>query len=114
MFRGESLFNSADLVEGDTLAVSAYFCYFFMIAYKYRQAKAVVDRIVSCHLYLLQRKCIFQCYNDKLLLLLTTLLVSLGFYSSNCQRMPAHCQPSSSKVYRFHGAQTKGRDWSKD
>lgn len=50
MFRGESVFTSADLVEGDTMAVCAYFCYFFMIAYKYGQAKAVADRIV-CSIY---------------------------------------------------------------
>lgn len=47
MFYGTSAFTSADLVEGDTLSVCAYFCYFFMIAYKYRQSKAVADRIVS-------------------------------------------------------------------
>jgi len=46
MFYGESSFTSADLVEGDPMAVCAYFCYFFMIAYKYRQAKSVADRIV--------------------------------------------------------------------
>jgi len=47
MFYGQSSFNSADLVEADTMAVCAYFCYFFMIAYKFRQAKAIVQRIVS-------------------------------------------------------------------
>ncbi|XP_067933694.1 uncharacterized protein [Watersipora subatra] len=49
MFHGESSFNSADLVEGDTMAICAYFCYFFMIAYKYRQAKAVVERVDLIH-----------------------------------------------------------------
>ena len=53
MFYGESQFNSSDLVEGDAMSVCAYLCYFFMIAYKYRQAKAVADRLVSvllrCH-----------------------------------------------------------------
>jgi hypothetical protein len=46
-------FDSEDLVEGDPMSVCAYFCYFFMVGYKYRQCKAVVARYVSHFVYIL-------------------------------------------------------------
>ncbi|KAK3602636.1 hypothetical protein CHS0354_034226 [Potamilus streckersoni] len=45
MFYAETPFNSEDLVEADSMAVCAYFTFFLMVAYKYRQATAVVNRV---------------------------------------------------------------------
>ncbi|XP_050411091.1 uncharacterized protein LOC126825502 [Patella vulgata] len=45
MFYIETPFDSEDLVDADPMAVCSYFCFFFMCAYKYRQSKAVVNRI---------------------------------------------------------------------
>ncbi|GFO50623.1 ankyrin-3 [Plakobranchus ocellatus] len=45
MFYAETPFDSEDLVEADGMAVASYFTFFFMVAYKYRQCKIVVERI---------------------------------------------------------------------
>ncbi|XP_071099543.1 uncharacterized protein [Haliotis cracherodii] len=45
MFKFETPFDSEDLVEAEPMAVCSYFCTFFMLAYKYRQCKAVIDRV---------------------------------------------------------------------
>ncbi|XP_060080381.1 uncharacterized protein LOC132559772 [Ylistrum balloti] len=45
MFYAETPFDSEDLVEADPTAVCAYFCFFLMMAYKYRQCKAAVSRV---------------------------------------------------------------------
>ncbi|XP_055998277.1 uncharacterized protein LOC125647533 isoform X2 [Ostrea edulis] len=44
MFYADTPFDSEDLVEADPMAVCSYFCYFFMMAYKFRQCRAVVNR----------------------------------------------------------------------
>ncbi|XP_013397902.1 uncharacterized protein LOC106164510 [Lingula anatina] len=49
MFYTETPFDSEDLAEGDPMAVCAYFAFFFMVGYKFRQAKAVVNRIEWLH-----------------------------------------------------------------
>uniref|UniRef100_K1PBN7 Uncharacterized protein n=1 Tax=Magallana gigas TaxID=29159 RepID=K1PBN7_MAGGI len=48
MFYADTPFDSEDLVEADAMAVCSYFCFFFMMAYKFRQCRAVVNRFVSC------------------------------------------------------------------
>ncbi|KAK7491465.1 hypothetical protein BaRGS_00017294 [Batillaria attramentaria] len=45
MFYAETPFDSEDLVEADGMAVSAYFAFFFMVAFKYRQCKKITERI---------------------------------------------------------------------
>ncbi|XP_076450581.1 uncharacterized protein LOC143286742 [Babylonia areolata] len=45
MFYAETPFDSEDLVEADGMAASSYFAFFFMVAFKYRQCKKVVERI---------------------------------------------------------------------
>ncbi|KAL8614249.1 hypothetical protein ACOMHN_026466 [Nucella lapillus] len=45
MFYAETPFDSEDLVEADGMAVSSYFSFFFMVAFKYRQCKKVIERI---------------------------------------------------------------------
>ncbi|KAK7098620.1 uncharacterized protein [Littorina saxatilis] len=45
MFYTETPFDSEDLVEADGMAVSSYFSFFFMVAFKYRQCKKVIERI---------------------------------------------------------------------
>ncbi|ESO91608.1 hypothetical protein LOTGIDRAFT_233395 [Lottia gigantea] len=45
MFYINTPFDSEDLVDADPMAVCSYFCFFFMCAYKYRQLKAVINRI---------------------------------------------------------------------
>ncbi|XP_064635397.1 uncharacterized protein LOC135492725 [Lineus longissimus] len=44
MMYADNPFDSEDLVEADPMSVCAYFCFFFMVGYKYRQSRAVVDR----------------------------------------------------------------------
>ncbi|XP_061182605.1 uncharacterized protein LOC133190936 [Saccostrea echinata] len=44
MFYADTPFDSEDLVEADPMAVCSYFCFFFMMAYKFRQCRAVVNR----------------------------------------------------------------------
>lgn len=44
MFYADTPFESEDLVEADAMAVCSYFCFFFMMAYKFRQCRAVVNR----------------------------------------------------------------------
>lgn len=44
MFYADTPFDSEDLVEADAMAVCSYFCFFFMMAYKFRQCRAVVNR----------------------------------------------------------------------
>lgn len=38
-------------LQADAMAVCSYFCFFFMMAYKFRQCRAVVNRFVSCITY---------------------------------------------------------------
>ncbi|KAL4225169.1 hypothetical protein ACF0H5_015861 [Mactra antiquata] len=45
MFYAETPFDAEDLVEADPMAVSAYFAFFLMVAYRYRQTTAVVNRV---------------------------------------------------------------------
>lgn len=45
MFYAETPFDAEDLAEGDAMAVCAYFAFFLMVAYRYRQTTAVVDRV---------------------------------------------------------------------
>ncbi|KAH3877689.1 uncharacterized protein LOC127872130 isoform X2 [Dreissena polymorpha] len=45
MFYAETPFEAEDLVEADNQAVCAYFAFFFMVAYRYRQTTAVVNRV---------------------------------------------------------------------
>ncbi|CAH1786443.1 unnamed protein product [Owenia fusiformis] len=45
MFYADSPFNSEDLVEADPMSVCSYFTFFFLVAYKYRQAVAVINRM---------------------------------------------------------------------
>lgn len=45
MFYANNPFDSEDLVEADVVGVSAYFAYFFMVAFKYRQCKKVIEQI---------------------------------------------------------------------
>ena len=35
------------VLQADGMAVSSYFSFFFMVAFKYRQCKKVIERIVS-------------------------------------------------------------------
>ncbi|KAK3101728.1 hypothetical protein FSP39_005894 [Pinctada imbricata] len=44
MFYNETPFDSEDLVEADPMSVCSYFCFFFMVAYKFRQCRAVLNR----------------------------------------------------------------------
>ncbi|XP_053383962.1 uncharacterized protein LOC123536322 isoform X2 [Mercenaria mercenaria] len=45
MFYAETPFAAEDLVEAEPMAVSAYFAFFLMVAYRYRQTTAVVNRV---------------------------------------------------------------------
>lgn len=44
MFYADTPFNSEDLVEADVQSVCAYFAFFFMMGYKFRQSKAMLNR----------------------------------------------------------------------
>ncbi|XP_052066322.1 uncharacterized protein LOC127705978 isoform X4 [Mytilus californianus] len=44
MLHADTPFNSEDLVESDPQSVCAYFCFFFMMGYKFRQSQAVLSR----------------------------------------------------------------------
>ncbi|XP_041366840.1 uncharacterized protein LOC121381572 [Gigantopelta aegis] len=58
MFYNETQFDSEDLAEADPMAVCAYFTSFFMVAYKYRQCKAVAERVNWIH------QLIRECYHE--------------------------------------------------
>ncbi|PVD34056.1 hypothetical protein C0Q70_05318 [Pomacea canaliculata] len=45
MFYADTPFDSEDLAEADSMALCAYFAFFFMVAFKYRQCRMVVERI---------------------------------------------------------------------
>lgn len=45
MFKSSNPFDSQDLVEGDVMSVCAYFAFFFMSGYKYRQSKEMLQRL---------------------------------------------------------------------
>ncbi|XP_052800686.1 uncharacterized protein LOC128231667 isoform X4 [Mya arenaria] len=45
MFYAETPFDAEDLVEAEPIAVCAYFAFFLMVAYRYRQTTAVVERV---------------------------------------------------------------------
>ncbi|XP_060562778.1 uncharacterized protein LOC132722318 isoform X4 [Ruditapes philippinarum] len=45
MFYAETPFAAEDLVEAEPMAVCAYFAFFLMVAYRYRQTTAVVNRV---------------------------------------------------------------------
>lgn len=45
MFKSSNPFDSQDLVEGDVMSVCAYFAFFFMSGYKFRQSKAMLKRL---------------------------------------------------------------------
>ncbi|KAL5006741.1 hypothetical protein ScPMuIL_015547 [Solemya velum] len=57
MFYAQTPMDSEDLVEADPMAVCSYFCFFFMMAFKYRQCKAVVK--TTEHLEMQIRECNF-------------------------------------------------------
>lgn len=63
MFYSNTPFDSEDLVEGDDKSLTAYFLAFFMLAYKYKQCKAVAAKSVSSFIY-------FKIYKPSLLFLL--------------------------------------------
>lgn len=45
MFKSSNPFDSQDLVEGDVMSVCAYFAFFFMSGYRYRQSKEMLQRL---------------------------------------------------------------------
>eukprot|EP00794_Sanderia_malayensis_P010823 gene10823-11975_t len=45
MFKCSNPFDSEDLVEADIMSVCAYFAFFFMCGYKFKQCRAVVKRL---------------------------------------------------------------------
>jgi hypothetical protein len=47
MLMCNSTMDSEDLVEAEPESICAFFCYLFMMFYKFRQCKAVVNKYVN-------------------------------------------------------------------
>lgn len=51
MLMCNSTMDSEDLVEAEPESICAFFCYLFMMFYKFRQCKAVVNKYVNEFFY---------------------------------------------------------------
>lgn len=60
IFEIRSPFTTEDLFEGNKMSICAYFCFFFMVACRYRQCRAVITEIEHLRSAIVSLECIVK------------------------------------------------------